>query len=239
MGNTVSLWPGGYRAMTLSGSTQNVGIGTDPDASARLSVDTGSGSAIIGTSSVGTGVYGTSSVSNSLTHAGVWGVGTADGSIGVHGQTGMATANSVGVFGESASSLGFGVYARNGSGGRALYVDGPASQGLPYGGLVKAMLQVDYAGTIIRCFNGTYGGTDVPCGFSVGHPSEGDYFVNFGFQVDNRFPIVQPLPGDPNVNAYVAPFSPNAVYIVTTFFTTLFNGYSYQPADNGFVLVIF
>jgi hypothetical protein len=142
-----------------------------------------------------TGVLGLSSTA-SLTEAGVFGSNGASGGIGVTGEANVGSAT--GVFGTSSSATGFGMYARNNAGGRALFVDGPASQGLPYGGLVKAMIYVDQFGSIVRCYNGITGSSTAPCGFSVSHPSYSLFTVDFGVKVDDRYVMhqaVYELPG--------------------------------------------
>ena len=127
-----------------------------------------SGTGIWGASTSGTGVYGSTLAANSITNAGVWGVGAGSGSIGVHGQANVA--NAVGVFGQSSSATGFGVYARNNNGGRALYVDGPAGQSPGFGGMLKALVRVNGSGWIDRCYNAVTGNSTVPCGFSLTSP---------------------------------------------------------------------
>lgn len=55
-------------------------------------------------------------------------------------------------------------------------------------GMPKAMVYVNGDGTIIRCYNGITGSSTGNCGFTAGRNSgSGDYSVNFGFQVNNRF----------------------------------------------------
>ncbi len=80
-----------------------------------------SGAGVAGRSTSNSGVYGETQVS-SLTAAGVYGKGSGSGSIGVIGEANLN--NAVGVFGVTASPTGFGIYARNTGGGRALFAEG-------------------------------------------------------------------------------------------------------------------
>ncbi len=82
---------------------------------------------VLGESISGSGVYGQSAAA-SLTAAGVYGKGTASGSIGVIGESNLG--NAVGVYGVSASAGGFGGYFRNTGGGKSLIAEGTASIGV-------------------------------------------------------------------------------------------------------------
>jgi len=153
--------------------------------------ESGSGRAVWGQSTSGSGVYGESAVS-SLTAGGVYGRGTGSGSIGVIGESNIN--NAVGVFGVSTSTSGVGVYARNFSGGRALFAEGDAAQSRDKGGLVKAVAYVRADGAIFRCFNSQLASSasTVPCGFSVNRVQSGFYEVNLGFPVSDRFFSITP-----------------------------------------------
>ena len=234
-----SLWGGNARALTVSGSgSGNVGIGSPPGATTRLLVNGGSaailalasGTAVTGVAA--TGVYGESSTA-SLSAAGVYGKNFGSGGIGVTGEASSGTAT--GVFGTSASPTGFGMYARNNAGGRALFVDGPASQGLPFGGLVKAMIHVSGA-TVVRCFNGVTGSSTAPCGFSVSNPDIGNYSINFGFTVSDRFTILQPFTTDPSGSAYIAAFIANGMTVGTVVTNDSNN---YVPWPQQFYVFVF
>ncbi len=73
-----------------------------------------------------------------------------------------------------------------------LSVAGNAAQSRDKGGLVKAMLAVNAAGQIDRCYNGITGSDTGDCGFSVAHSLGGIYSINFNFQVNDRFVSVTP-----------------------------------------------
>jgi len=143
-----------------------------------------SGAGVSGASTSNSGVYGQTAVS-SLTAAGVYGKGIGSGSIGVIGESNLD--NAVGLFGVTTSPGGVGVYARNLSGGRAIFAEGNVAQDLSSSGLVKAMLYVDVIGRISRCYNGNTNSTTVPCGFVVTTPLDGVFRINFGFPVFYRF----------------------------------------------------
>ncbi|CAN5341507.1 hypothetical protein BH18ACI2_BH18ACI2_04860 [soil metagenome] len=51
------------------------------------------------------------------------------------------------------------------------------------------MAFVNGDGTMIRCFNGVTGSSSGNCGFTVGRTllTSGDYFVDFGFSIADRF----------------------------------------------------
>jgi hypothetical protein len=68
-----------------------------------------------------------------------------------------------------------------------LHVAGNAAQDRDKGGMIKALLYVSGNGTIQRCYNGTTGTSTGNCGFSVTQLSSGNYEVNFGFQITDRF----------------------------------------------------
>jgi hypothetical protein len=68
-----------------------------------------------------------------------------------------------------------------------LHVAGNAVQDRDKGGMVKAMLSVAADGTIVRCYNGVTGSSTGNCGFMVTAGSNGNYVVNLGFQVTDRF----------------------------------------------------
>jgi hypothetical protein len=157
-----------------------------------------SGTGVSGNSTSGIGVYGESAVVNSLTAAGVYGKATGSGGIGVIGESN--TNNAVGVFGVTTSPAGVAVYARNNSGGRAIYAEGNVAQDLQANGLVKAMIVVDVGGTILRCYNGTTNSSTGTCGFTVTRPLFGVSRIDFGFPVSNRFVSVSAQYGNGSFN---------------------------------------
>ena len=85
-----------------------------------------------------------------------------------------------------------------------------ASQFIQRGGIgtAKAMLSVNFAGNISRCYNSTLSGsaaTTVPCGFSTTEFTEGGFGINFGFNTANTFVSIataRPGSGQSNLPAY-------------------------------------
>ena len=143
-----------------SGTSNGVqGVTSSGTAAGVAGVNSGSGFGVYGFSSFGDGVYGQTS---GVTAYGVAGVNTATGGIGVLGS------------------------APNGDG---FYTVNNVYQDRSAGGWVKAMAFVSPNG-IVTCFNSTLIGapaTVPPCGFIFDKTGTGDYIINFGFQVDDRF----------------------------------------------------
>jgi hypothetical protein len=112
--------------------------------------------------------------------------GSGGGADGVHG---VAHGTGSGVTGLSDNANGAGVWAQGP--GYALYANGNTGQARTAGGLAKAMVFVSgYGSSIISCFNSTLSGsaaTTPPCGFLLDKTGTGDYIVDFGFEVDDRF----------------------------------------------------
>jgi hypothetical protein len=70
--------------------------------------------------------------------------------------------------------------------------NGNAAQPLAAGGFAKAMLfySPNNGARIVRCFNSTLSGaaaTTPPCGFTIIENFIGDYILDLGFQIDDRF----------------------------------------------------
>ena len=182
-----------------------------------------SGAGVQGFSTSSSGVYGETSIASPVA-AGVFGKGLVNDSLGVTGESNLGT-NPVGVYGITNNTTGFGVFARTTAvGGRALYVDGNAAQGVSNNGLVKAMVYVLENGTIARCYNSQLTGnaaTTAPCGF-VSDRFCADQFcgtsINFGFRVNDRFWSATIQPGGvPNVNRGInaASYDVNSLTIST------------------------
>jgi len=134
----------------------------------------------------GTGVYGENQ-STSVGGDGILGRAHTSSGNGVHGTNDVSLA--VGVYGENSATNGYGVYghAPNGYG---MATDSNASQARSMGGWVKAMVYVNFGAAIGRCFNSQLPGsqaTTVPCGITLTIPASGEYLLDFGFQVDDRF----------------------------------------------------
>jgi hypothetical protein len=118
----------------------------------------------------------------------VYGKGWGTGGIGVIGEANVN--NAVGVLGLSSSAQGVALYARNTGGGYGIYSENNVAQNLNRGGLVKAMIYVDWSGALRQCYNGTTNSSAGNCGFTIGYPNGflvGVTRINLGFRVDDRF----------------------------------------------------
>lgn len=139
--------------------------------------------------------HGIEGVSNSTFASGVVGENNSSGGNGVYG-SGL-----VGVYGTTNVQSSYGVVGINtATGGIAIHGSAPTGDGFytennvyqdrSAGGWVKAMALVDQNGITSECFNSTLIGvpaTVPPCGFSLHAWGVGDYTVDFGFKVDDRF----------------------------------------------------
>jgi trimeric autotransporter adhesin len=170
-----------WNVAPTSASTANAIVKRD----ASGSFSAGAISAALGVTSLSPGiaVYGETS-------------GGGGGADGVHG---VAHGTGSGVTGLSDNSNGVGVWAQGP--GYALYANGNTGQARNAGGLAKAMVFVQgFTNTVIAsCFNSTLSGaaaTTPPCGFGFDKTGVGDYIVDFGFQVDDRFFSMAQTPGD-------------------------------------------
>ena len=117
-----------------------------------------------------------------------WGVyGESNGQDGVHGQSHSVAS---GVAGVNDGDRGTGVFG-SAPKGWAFTSNGNTFQDRTAGGWVKAMVFASgNSGNIVSCFNSTLAGpaaTTPPCGFGFDKTGTGDYVVDFGFQVDDRF----------------------------------------------------
>ena len=117
-----------------------------------------------------------------------WGVfGESVGQDGVHG---LSHSVASGVAGVNDGDRGTGVFG-SAPKGWAFTSNGNTFQDRTAGGWVKATLFVSgVSGKIVSCFNSTLGGasaTTPPCGFGLDKTGTGDYILDLGFQVDDRF----------------------------------------------------
>lgn len=175
-------------SMTID-TNGNVGIGTSTPASRLHSL-----------SNSGVGVRGETAAFNTFTNAGVVGRSTGFGGIGIIGEAHQD--NSWGIYGVSQSPTGVGVYGQ--SAGFALYANGHTGQARDKGGWAKALVALNPDGTISRCYNGVTRTTSGTCGFVSGRAgAAGQYFVDFGFNVTDRFIAVTAIstPSVPSAKA--------------------------------------
>jgi len=170
-------------------------------------------SAVDGLAPYGNGLYGESD-------------GSATGDNGVEGVTYAGPGSGVVGLNQS-SNGGIGVYANGGTGSGGIGVYGTGNVGVHgngssygfvsdsnvqqarwAGGWVKAMLslqgyQAPYA--ITACFNSFLAGsaaTTPPCGFNLTENGPGDFSVDFGFLIYDRFAVATPTLTDGNCTMY-------------------------------------
>ena len=142
------------------------------------------------------------------------------------------------VYGENTSnSTGFGVYGK-GTTGYAMFAEGNAGQSRDKGGFVKAMVYVNGNGTILRCYNGQTGSSSGNCGFTVTRTSPGLYFIDFGFQIDDRFysVSVDSIPPFAGVN-----FDPlnSTTLAVDTFQIDAISEFDSGSSDRPFMIIVY
>lgn len=123
---------------------------------------------------------------------GVIGQSASDNGRGVFGSAPGAAG--VGVIGETTGATGIGVAGKTLNGeGWAFSATGDASQNRTGGGWIKAAVVVNGTTapyTIIHCFNSTLPGSmshTPPCGFNLTEENFGVYWIDLGFEVDDRF----------------------------------------------------
>jgi len=153
--------------------------------------------------SSGFGVEGYDSASSGNA-TGVLGLTFAPSGYGVLGSNAATTGEPTGVYGTTpnCSGCGFGVYGSGGiagvvgtsNTGYAMIAQGNVEQCQSCGGWVKGMVYVNGQKApynIVRCFNSTLPGsaaTTPPCGFTLTEVERsGEWIVDFGFGVTNRF----------------------------------------------------
>jgi hypothetical protein len=195
-------------------------------------------SAIYGESQSGRGIWGKSVGSRGVygesnSSEGVFGVSTSG--TGVSGNS----TSWIGVYGESTSSNGIGLYARNASGGRALYTDGNAGQARASNGFVKAMVYINTDGTIRRCYNGITNSSIGNCGFTSTASTDplGYYTVDFNFQVDDRFAAVSPVYDFSGVNIGTQFTMSGTTMSVKVFLTNV--TFLQAALPNPFVIIVY
>ena len=144
------------------------------------------GNGVSGISTTGKGVYGESGAASTLTTPGVHGRSIGSSGIGVIGEANVG--NAWGVYGTTTSAIpsSTGVYGKATS-GYAMFAEGNAGQSRDKSGFVKAMVVVDGAGNIIRCFNGIANSSTGNCGFASTRNGEGQYTIDFGYDIADRF----------------------------------------------------
>lgn len=115
--------------------------------------------------------------------------------------------------------------------------NGNVTQPLERSGLPKGMVFVDPTlpadQYIVRCYNGVTGATSGNCGFTMSRLGLGNYVVNFGFQVSDRFFYV--TAASPARTAIANPAGVAGVHVDTR--TIIVNPGG--EADSSFYLIVF
>ncbi|MFN7977294.1 MAG: hypothetical protein U0P30_04105 [Vicinamibacterales bacterium] len=188
-------------------------------------------------SPIGTGVNGFGSITGGYFEA----TGNPSGGFnptGLYGAAGgsagtgvVGTGASQGMYAEATGLFGVGLKAKAPALGFAIDTEGSIRQQRTDGGAVKAMARVDAAGNILQCFNSQATGSS--CGIGVTRVSTGHYAVDFGFQVNDRPFVTQPLIGPASAINQGIVISEPATQITLVPFNNS------GPVDNAFVIVIF
>ena len=188
---------------------------------------------------------------------GIYGLTFAPEGYGVLGSNAASTGEPTGVYGTTpnCSSCGYGVYGSGGiagvvgtsNSGYAMIAQGSVEQCNECGGWVKGMVYVNGQTSpysIVRCFNSTLPGsaaTTPPCGFTLKDVDRsGEWIVDFGFGVTNRFWSATLAAPNTGINGTPSIAADNPWPGVSLTNTQLFvNVYSAQPPNWNFSLVVY
>lgn len=117
----------------------------------------------------------------------------------------------------------------------AIQDDGNITQNRGKAGLVKAMIYVDpflpADQYIVRCYNGITNSSVGNCGFSVIRNNVGNYTINFGFQVNDRF--LSLTQGFTTVTGGAGFLGANAAYVGT------YGSSDNTSTDSRFYLIVY
>jgi hypothetical protein len=213
-GTTYAANGGNFILGQTNSATSSTQLSAGSAGAALKVTNPGSGRGIAGYSNTGQGIYGHSNstaglVGESANFDGVFGTSKASGA-GVSGHN--DTSGGWGIFGGAGGGIGVGGYSNSGPGvqgsstsGFAMQAIGHATQDRASGGWAKAMAYVDPAQTsdpIRACFNSQLAASQATandCGMTYTPVASTVYDINFGFRVDDRFPVVSAWGGVINV----------------------------------------
>lgn len=127
---------------------------------------------------------GTGGILTSAANAAI--IGETNQNLAIYG----AAFGGIGIYGSSINGTGIEGHSET---GWAMDANGPTTQVIYEGGWIKALLRFS-GGTINRCYNSQQTVPDhlPPCGFTLTRHAAGDYSIDFGFEVDNRYVSVTP-----------------------------------------------
>jgi hypothetical protein len=218
--------------VTISGSEQITGnetvagnvTATNVTATGKLvaTATSGNGNAILASSAASnaTVIYGGASSSTGATWAVEGDQYSSDP--GAYGVFGIGHNGGVGVTGRNDATGGIGVLA-TAPNGIGIYTDSNVQQARTMGGWVKAMVHVNALSppySIINCFNSTLAGaaaTTPPCGINFTEAQLGEWSLDFGFEVDDRFMSATLVMDPSNVNRCISVEEINTIaYVWTT-----------------------
>jgi hypothetical protein len=120
-------------------------------------------------------------------------------------------------------------------------MQGHVTQDLGGNGLPKAMVYLNSNGTIGRCYNGISGISSGGCGFSAARVNAGNYQVNFGFDITQRFFAVtpeQPCCYD-LVSVSYAVFAPATINVGVVAEATFLNDQKPVAADRPIMIIVY
>ncbi|MDQ3131889.1 MAG: hypothetical protein M3Q99_14170 [Acidobacteriota bacterium] len=114
---------------------------------------------------------------------------------------------------------------------------GNITQPVAANGLVKAMIYVNPSlpadQYVVRCYNGITNSSTGSCGFSMTRTSTGQYLINFGFQVNNRFFSLTTFTSLLNGGANTVPSNANTVAV------GIYDNFANEFADTAFYLIVY
>lgn len=184
------------------------------------------------TSPIGTGVNGIGAITGAYFEAtggpsgGFTPTGVVSQALGANGTGVFGRGLTRGVVGEAFGPGSYAVEANGVGGAAAIKATGAATQDRGSSGFVKAMVQVNNAGMITQCFSAYSSAPN--CGMTSTRVTTGTYQVNFGFQVNDRFHVIQSSLRCVGTGAFSAA---TTIEVEVTINST--------PVDNGFTIVVF
>ena len=124
----------------------------------------------------------------------------------------------------------------NSAGGRAIDVSGNVRQEPKFSGIVKAMVYVNSDGTIARCYSAEASVLTSNCGITI-RRNIGSWWIDLGFQVNNRFWSVTPGNGVTNIATTAS--STTSTTIAVKLFRTHIPNRSGEDVFRDFMLVVY
>jgi hypothetical protein len=221
--------------------TGEVGLGVTPAAGTKLDVggagrfQTANGNVNIGTPSGETGITFTNANRGDIRFDASGLKLLANAGTGIPPVANGLTVNNDGNVGIGTTTTQSKLHIEGNADG-AVYANGNVRQSLSSNGVAKAMLYVNSDGTIARCYNGQTNTSVGNCGFTITR-NVGSWWIDFGFQVDNRFWSGIPGVGVTNVGLQANPVGQN-ILAVKLFQTDVPNSTG-ETVFRHFMLVVY